>query len=69
MFAAYPRAAALTALLAVGAVACEKPRPPISVLSLGSTADTVAAPFSEITDAVWLADSRWAVVAPQDRSD
>jgi hypothetical protein len=39
-----------------------KPTPP--VIELVPAGDTVATPYSEVTEAAWLGGNRWAVVAP-----
>lgn len=36
------------------------------VVSLAASGDTVATGYAEVTDAVWLGGTRWAVVAPLD---
>jgi len=41
---------------------------PIEISRLEATGDTVITPYGEITDAAWLDDARWAVIAPQDRA-
>jgi hypothetical protein len=46
-------------LLACGAT---KPAPP--VIDLTPAGDTVLTPYSEVTEAAWLGDNRWALVAP-----
>jgi len=41
-------------------------RPP--TIDLAPGADPLEAPVSDVTDAVWLGDDRWAIIAPQDRA-
>jgi hypothetical protein len=52
-----PLAAALTA-------ACGSPAPPPEPEDLAPAADSIATPFTDVTDAVWLGERRWAVLAP-----
>lgn len=60
---AFGAAAMLSAL-----AACRDSSPPVTVEPLVATGDTVIAPHGEITDAAWLSDGRWVLIAPQDRA-
>jgi hypothetical protein len=40
----------------------------VPVTTLSATGDTVLAPYGEVASAAWLTESRWVVVAPQDRA-
>jgi len=65
------RGAARIALLVTGLpalIGCAESRPPLRTLRLAPTADTILAPYGEISDAAWLGARRWIVIAPQDRA-
>lgn len=47
---------------------CQQKRVPVQSLRLEPTWDTLLAPYGEITDATWIGDDRWVVIAPQDRA-
>jgi hypothetical protein len=56
-------------LAALGALsACRDQGSSVEATRLEATGDTVITPFGEITDAAWLGDARWVVIAPQDRA-
>jgi hypothetical protein len=59
------RAIAWTAVAVL--TACGEGRSPARNVRLEATGDTVLTPYVEITDAAWLAETRWVVIAPQDR--
>lgn len=52
-------------LAALGCGPGEEPAPSADLLGTG---DTLIAPLTDVTDATWLGENRWAVVAPEDRS-
>jgi hypothetical protein len=54
--------AALSGLL----TACGESKVAASVLELTPAGDTVVTPYTDVTEAAWLGNSRWAVVAPTD---
>ncbi len=54
--------AALSGLL----TACGESKVAASVLELTPAGDTVITPYTDVTEAAWLGNSRWAVVAPTD---
>jgi hypothetical protein len=54
--------AALSGLL----TACGESKVAASVLELTPAGDTVVTPYTDVTEAAWLGNSRWAVVAPPD---
>lgn len=60
--------AGLLGLLLAAVPACAGPVPVVVETVLRPTADTVVAPFGDIAGAVWVADRRWVVLAPQDRA-
>ena len=43
---------------------CEPPKAPIAVTDLQSTGDTVRTEFGRISEAAWIDDQHWAVLAP-----
>ena len=47
--------------------ACEKPKPPVPVVELRPTGDTVVVTFTEPPAAVWLGGNRWAVLGSNER--
>ncbi len=65
-----PTSISIGALLGLGALlaGCSAPKPTVVALALEPTSDTIIAPYGDVTDAVWLGDSRWALIAPQDRA-
>ncbi len=66
-FVRSPRA--LRAAVVLGALAaCGESSSPVAVETLVATGDTLVTAHSEITDAAWLNDGRWVVIAPQDRA-
>jgi hypothetical protein len=46
--------------------ACAGSKPPVAVVELPSSGDTLVTGYSEITEAAWLGGNRWAVLAPSD---
>ena len=48
--------------------ACGKAAPPAPVVELTPAGDTVATHYTEVTEAAWLGNSRWAVLAPPDEA-
>jgi hypothetical protein len=56
--------AALCGLL----TACGESKIAASVLELTPAGDTVVTPYTDVTEAAWLGNSRWAVVAPTDEA-
>jgi hypothetical protein len=48
--------------------ACGPSRPPPPVIDLLPATDTLISPVGEVTDAAWLEDGRWVIIAPQDRA-
>jgi hypothetical protein len=46
--------------------ACGESKVAASVLELTPAGDTVITPYTDVTEAAWLGNSRWAVVAPTD---
>jgi hypothetical protein len=54
--------AALSGLL----TACGESKVAASVLELTPAGDTVVTPYTDVTEAAWLGNSRWAIVAPTD---
>lgn len=57
-----PRAFAAGAVLL--AAACGEKRPPVPVATLEGATDSVLTDVGEVTAGTWLADGRWAVLAP-----
>lgn len=56
-------------LLAAGLLAaCAASDPDAPVTELAMAGDTIAAPYGEISDAVWLGQNRWAVLAQPDEA-
>ncbi len=53
-------------LLPIAACGPSRPAPP--VVDLAPATDTLISPVGEATDAVWLEDGRWVIIAPQDRA-
>lgn len=49
--------------LGLGIAACEA-RPEAPVVTLAAPSDTIPTTLGEVTDAVWLTDDRWVVLAP-----
>jgi hypothetical protein len=58
---------ALALAVLSAASACQKDKPPIPVVDLRPTGDTVVAAFAELPGAAWLGADRWAVVATNER--
>ncbi len=60
----------IAALLGCAALltGCADPKPVVVSLTLEPTADTVIAPYGDVTDAAWLGGARWVIIAPQDRA-
>jgi hypothetical protein len=58
---------ALALAVLFAASACQKPKPPIPVVDLRPTGDTVVAAFTELPGAAWLGADRWALVAANER--
>lgn len=56
----------ILAALVVGACSGTGSEP--RTIPLMATGDTILAPYGDITDAAWLAERRWVVIAPQDRA-
>lgn len=54
--------------LSVLLAACPAPKPAVVAWNLEPTGDTIVAPYGDVTTAVWLDGTRWAVIAPQDRA-
>jgi hypothetical protein len=52
------------ALISGGLAACGGSKPPLSVVELAPSGDTLLTPYAEVTAAAWLGGSRWAVLAP-----
>jgi hypothetical protein len=46
--------------------ACGESKVAASVLELTPAGDTVVTPYTDVTEAAWLGNSRWAVLAPTD---
>ena len=47
---------------------CDGAQAPVQTVDLPPARDTVVVAWVEVTDAVWIGGSRWAVIAPQDRA-
>jgi hypothetical protein len=58
----------LLTILALGLLACGGARPGTPVLELPLAGDTLPTTYSDITAAVWLGGSRWAILAPDDEA-
>jgi hypothetical protein len=58
----------LTAAGLGAVIACSAGAPPAAPSRLEPTGDTILTPYGEITDAAWLGNERWVVIAPQDRA-
>ena len=59
---ALPRTSLALSLLA----GCGSPKQPTPVFELAAGGDTVVSEYGEVTDAVWLGGTRWAVLVPPD---
>lgn len=46
--------------------ACDHAPPAPEMIHLAGARDTVLAPYNEITDAAWLSDDRWVLIAPNE---
>lgn len=44
--------------------ACASPPPPPEPVDLAPATDSVVTPWTDVSDAVWLGERRWAVIAP-----
>src|SRR5690606_15973202 len=44
--------------------ACASPPPPPEPVDLAPAADSVVTPWTDVSDAAWLGERRWAVIAP-----
>jgi hypothetical protein len=62
----YTRSITRLCLAALGGLltACGESKVAASVLELTPAGDTVVTPYSDVTEAAWLGNSRWAVLAP-----
>ena len=49
-------------------IACTGPKVSAPVVRLGTPADTVTSPYTEVSEGVWLGGDRWAVLAPADQA-
>ena len=65
--ASFPRTRGLT-LSALLFAACGGERLPAPMLELAATGDTILAPYGDVTDAAWLGQRRFVVIAPQDKA-
>jgi hypothetical protein len=68
---AHARRGAWITVLVTGLTAltgCTEARPSVPALRLAPTADTLFAPYGEISGAAWLGAGQWAVIAPQDQA-
>lgn len=54
----------VAALISGCLIACGGSQPPLLVVELVPSGDTVLTPYAEVTAAGWLGGSRWAVLAP-----
>ena len=61
MFLRYP-----ALLVLAGFAACDHALPAPEMIHLAAARDTVLAPYNEITDAAWLTDDRWVLIAPNE---
>lgn len=50
------------------AAGCGPASPVAEPIRLVAHGDTLLTPYGDITDAAWLGDGRWALIAPQDRA-
>jgi hypothetical protein len=55
-------------ILSLGLLACGGPKPGTPVLQLALAGDTLPTAYSDVTAAVWLGGSRWAILAPDDQA-
>jgi hypothetical protein len=58
----------LLTILALGLLACGGAKPDTPVLELALSGDTLPTTYSDVTAAVWLGGSRWAILAPDDEA-
>jgi hypothetical protein len=57
-----------TSAMTLVLLGCSGPKPAAPVVELPNTADTVSAPYAEVTEGAWLGGDRWAVLAPPDET-
>ena len=62
----FPSRVILLLALAAGAGACGEGRADLPVLVLAPASDSILVPFTIVTQATWLGDARWAVLAPNE---
>jgi hypothetical protein len=66
----YPARVTLPSLLGLSLLlaGCPDPKPEVVSWTLEPTADTIIAPYGDVTDGAWLGGNRWVIIAPQDRA-